>query len=175
MLLFVAIFSVFFYPKVMEGRLFGINQLLASIPTVIVNLFFCLTIYFWFKNYCSLAIFDSADTKDLFFNTPYVDAYRKYFYITGVLLPFVFNLIVAYLIPGLTDNSIEIKNKQFWILSFLPLIGITFPAYLWYVVKFDFATFLSFLVLYLVVYVINFFVCALCVRFSYAKYFRYIA
>jgi hypothetical protein len=128
-----------------------------------------------FKNVFSPLIFEDADVKKTFYEKSYEDVYNTYFMITGFLLPLLYNFVCAYTIPAVTSNLLNVKKMQCRIFTVISAVGLVFPLYFWYVCALPITVFLSYFLLYAFVYIVNFILCSLCVRFTYGKYFRFIA
>ncbi|GHU54258.1 hypothetical protein FACS1894132_08610 [Clostridia bacterium] len=174
LLLAVIYFGIFLFPKLMVDKIFGTHPLLSGIMALVLNLIICLSVWIIFLNLLSPTVF-SINPKKTFYDKSYSNFYEKYFFFTAILIPFIYNFICAYIVPALTSNLLKVKKMQCWIFTFSSLIGIVFPLYLWYGFAFSFATVLLYLLPYIFTYTVNFILCSLCVRFTYGKYFRFIA
>ncbi|MDR0920729.1 MAG: VWA domain-containing protein [Oscillospiraceae bacterium] len=170
----VIIFGIFIYPKVFVDKIFGIHPLLSSLTALAVNVFICVTVWIWFKEIFEIK-FDKLTPEKQFYGKSFNEVYEKYFFITGVLAAFLYNLVFGYLLPALTSNLLKVKKMQCRVFTLISLVGIVFPLYFWYVCAFSFGTFLLFLILYIFTFVVNFVLCSICIRFTYGKYFRFIA
>lgn len=172
-LIIVFLFSIIGFPKFFIEKRKIASPFFKSIFSVIINLFLCITVYIFFYLYLIPVVFQftisSRQMGDLNFDNIYIGC----FIITGIILPFLYNLLFDYIIPCATDSSRACKKKQYPVFFWLSLVGLVFPVGLALIFGIDARSTVWLIVTYVVTYTLNFFLSALAVSSAMSKSFSF--
>jgi len=171
-LLLVAMVVVFFYSKVIakKGKPSS-SPFVLTAPAIILNALTCIFAYVWFSTYLIPTTYHFTLAARDIGNFVFKEIYINVFTISGLILPFILNILLAYVLPSATNFLRTYKSKQYIKHLLISLSGLVFPLVVSFSFGIDVKSLLMFMLLYIVTYPVNFFVSALAVSSTVSKSF----